>query len=192
MFLTVTNITVLSLDPSYNATGWAVLSYDASANRITQVVACGWIETRRDKKTPVTFNDIQRIYTIAGALNSLLDEYTPDVVCSEIPLGSQSASAAKSLGIAKGIVTSICCVRGATARYINPLAVKLAVCGKRNAEKSEVILAVEKKLKEVKKLNGRLTRTGKFTKLHEARCDAIAVGMSILTMNGKFRQWPEN
>lgn len=174
---------ILGLDPSFSATGYVIIT---GSKKSAKIVEAGWIPTMRDKGISVTFDDIGRIYQIVLELNALVTRYSPYLICTEVPLGSQSASAAKSLAIAKGIVATVCALRNITSRFINPLSVKLAVCGKRKAEKWEVIEAVENIYPSVKKLKGRLNRNGRFTLMHEARCDAIAVVLATTIMDGKY------
>lgn len=166
---------ILSLDPSFSATGWAIIG----AKQKFELIDYGWINTKKYKDIPVTLGDMMRAETIASGIIRLVNAYNITLINSEIPLGSQSANAAKGLGISKGIVATICAVSGIKRMYINPLKVKMILCGNRYAEKAQIIGVVENYFDELKSSEKRKSKGGKFTLFHEAICDAIAVTLAL-------------
>ena len=168
---------ILSLDPSFTATGYAVLVDRGPYN--LSLVTYGWIQTRKDKNMQVTLDDMCRAQSIADALDQLVRANHITHLYSEVPLGTISAISAKGLSIAKGVVASIAQVHGLNAVYLNPFRVKKALCGNNNAEKKEIVAVVESKFPELIVLKRRLGRTGKFSAEHEAICDAIAVTLAV-------------
>lgn len=169
---------VLSIDPSFTATGYAVLKVDTKCKM--SLVTWGWIRTNKGKKTPVTIDDMFRAQQIAAKLDDLVTSFSITHLYSEVPLGTMSAISAKGLSIAKGVVAVIAQVKSLTTTYINPFRVKKTVCGNNHATKEEIIAAVEIKFPELGRRDKRLKRDGKsFTPEHEAICDAVAIALAI-------------
>ena len=53
------------------------------------------------------YKELVRANSTLFRLIELLKEYNPDHICGEVPLGAQSASAAKALGIATAILSAV-------------------------------------------------------------------------------------
>lgn len=181
--------TILSVDPSFSATGWAVLlnSSQKRNNCVYQLVDYGWIKTIKHKKMSVGVDDMNRARQIATELLFQIRTHNVTEIYSEIPLGSQSANAAKALGIAKGIVATITCVdKFDSFLWMNPFQIKATLCGNKNAEKEEIIKVVECAFPSLRRDSRRKKRTGKFSLFHEAVCDAIAVALAIKKSNARY------
>lgn len=169
---------ILSLDPSFAATGYVVLRRPKGGKM--SLVTFDWIPTHKSRaaRQSVTLDDMRRAQEIACRLITVINHYKPTVLCSEVPLGSQSAVASKGLAIVKGVVATLVQVYEVLPIYLNPFQVKKGVCGNKDATKEEVIQAVERVIPELKQNVYRKNRNGRFTPLHEAVCDAAAVAIA--------------
>lgn len=129
--------TILTLDMSLCATGWAVLRTNGIPE---ELVATGCITTKpgRNRKGNQAADDIRRAGEVASAILGLLREYQPDLIVGELPYGSQHAKAAKAEGMCKGIMASLREFQQVPCLWVLPQAGKLSVCGVENASKANV------------------------------------------------------
>ena len=96
--------TILTNDPSMTAWGWAVLDWKGN------VLKVGCIKTEpAQKKLRIRKGDrtVQRISEINQVLLPIIKEYKVVYILSELPHGSQSASAAVMIGVVAGMIQTI-------------------------------------------------------------------------------------
>lgn len=134
---------VLTLDPSFSATGWAVVEI---TDVKFKVIAVGCIKTSSKEKKK-TFKFIEKTrQLVTGIKNVLLDYPEVTEIISEIPVGSQSSSAIQALAACHGIVSSVAVLNNLDVKWVSAKDVKEYVVGDRNAEKHQVEQAVLTKL----------------------------------------------
>lgn len=132
--------TILANDPSFTAWGWAVLDNN-------KVVDKGCIKTspenkaRRIRKGDDT---VRRIHEIATFLSNIIDKHNVRFVISELPHGSQTASAAVMIGAVTGIMQTICTVKNIAIDWYSEADAKKHLLNRRSATKQETINAIDK------------------------------------------------
>jgi len=160
------NFPVLALDPSLTAFGYAIIDgYN--------VLESGCIKTKPSNKVlKIRKGDdqIRRIAEILNVFYTLFEQYPIKYIVSEQPHGSQSASAATSLGMMLGIVQTISVFTGICVEWYTELESKRCILYKNEATKSEMIEAIRKKPYK----NWYRGVKGKKA-INEAVADAIAV-----------------
>ena len=162
---------MLALDPSFRATGWAVLNLGPM-----QIVALGVIQTAKAKATErllAAADDGRAGLVIRRAVKGLLEEYLPIVVAQEANTGSKSAKAAKQLARAQQACCDACDEHlGAMPMMHTPQAVKKGMTGAMGASKDEVEAAVRKHWPEA---DFNVLLAGVAPKKRENAFDALAV-----------------
>lgn len=127
---------VLVNDPSIRAWGWAVLDYDGF------VVAHGCIKTETsNKKLRIRKGDdrVRRISELNQALLAAIRKYNVTFLISELPHGSQSASAAVMVGITTAIMQTISDTLDIGLEWYSEADAKRCALGKNSASKDEMI-----------------------------------------------------
>lgn len=162
--------TIIGLDPSVRAYGWALLRLD----HMPHVLDAGCILTERDEDAAYRFEDDgARIDAIAQTLLRVFAramQLGPLCVAMEAPAGSQSATSAKMLGFAYAITRTLCIARNVRPIAIRAAEVKLAIAGDKDAEKLRVAEGVER-------VTG-WTSSAKSPAEREAEADAVAVALA--------------
>ena len=137
-----TEFKVLANDPSMTAWGWCVV--DAKTNFI---YSTGCIKTgaenkvRRIRKGDDT---IRRIQEINHQLINIIKVYDVKFIISELPHGSQNASAAVMLGLVTGVIQTIADVLDIPIDWYSEGDAKKYLLNKRSATKKETIDAIDK------------------------------------------------
>jgi len=155
---------VLANDPSVCAWGYAVL------NGKGEILATGCIKTvGGGKKMRIRKGDdtIRRISEIDERLKQVIEEYHVTYMISELPHGSQNASAAVMQGSVSGIAQTISVFTGIGIEWYSEGDSKKCLLGKISAEKVETINAISK-------LYGDKWRT-KTKYINEAVADALSI-----------------
>lgn len=124
---------ILGLDPSMSNLGiaWATYSPDSQSLLVDRVETVS-PKPETSKQIRQNSKDLDRAKQLYDALEAAVA--SSDLVCVEIPVGSQSARAMASYGICVGLLASI----KKPMIQVTPAEVK-AVTGIRNASKTEVI-----------------------------------------------------
>ncbi len=128
---------ILGIDPGTATTGYGVIDKRGSA---VKFVACGAILT--DKNTPMP----QRLEQIYNELNTLIDQYAPEVLVTEQLFFSNNVTTALQVGRTVGIVLLTAAQRHLPWLEYRPAEVKQAVVGYGNAEKKQVQYMVKQLL----------------------------------------------
>jgi len=135
---------ILANDPSITAWGWSVVTPDGV------VVDSGIIKTKRsDKKLRIRAGDdrTRRIREINTVIINLIVKYNPKLIVGELPHGSQSASAAISLGVTTAILETVSYCYNKPIEWYSEGDAKVAVFGKGmgNVSKTNMVYAIDKK-----------------------------------------------
>ena len=136
--------TVLTNDPSLTAWGWAVLSLEG------EVIAVGCIKTQSEAKARrIRKGDdrVRRISELNVELLVLIHDYNVQYILSELPHGSQTASAAVMIGITAGIMQTIADCHNIGVEWYSEGDAKKCLLGRKAATKQDVIDAVKQKYK---------------------------------------------
>jgi Holliday junction resolvasome RuvABC endonuclease subunit len=135
------NIHILANDPSVCAWGYSVL--DQNGNIVDQ----GCIKTvGGGKKMRIRKGDdtIRRIREINQRLITVIKKYNVEYLLSELPHGSQNASAAVTQGVVSGIMQTISDCMEIGIEWYSEGDSKKCLLGKTSAEKKETIDAISK------------------------------------------------
>jgi len=128
---------LLGVDIS-SSLGWA--AFDIVEGKEI-LVAVGVTKTLRESKQRnilVSFDDIRRGMELANALRLAIEKYDVRSIVVEVPTGSQSAQAAKALGIAKGIIASVATLLPVLVDYLTPADLKRTATGRVSTTKEEI------------------------------------------------------
>lgn len=130
-------IPVLGMDPSFRNWAYAYAYVDPHDNNEIHVVRVDTLTTTRSKSKQVRRNsdDLRSAQELHQGLHGAIEEWNPLTVISEIPSGSQSATASRGLGIAVGVLGSM----NQTLIQVMPQEVKLAFIGSKTASKRDII-----------------------------------------------------
>lgn len=129
---------ILCLDPSFTHCGCSIIDANGS------VVDAGTIitEKTKNKLLRVADDDVRRITQIASQLKTIIQHYEIKGILAELPpSNSQSAQAAKGLGMAVGIVTTLATAFDIPLEWATPNEVKRALAGRENASKEDMMKA---------------------------------------------------
>lgn len=130
----MSKIKVIGVDMAFANMGLAFAEIDVvghAVNMLDLQLVC--TEARGGKQVRKSSDDLRRGRALFDALYKAASGAT--LVMAEVPGGSQSARAAKTLGIATGVLA--CCP--VPVVEVDPSEVKLAAVGKKTASKAEMI-----------------------------------------------------
>ena len=169
-------IKVAGMDPSFTNWGTAEGTLCLEHGYLTDVTTdLQRTEKGKDKQVRVNSDDLRRTEDLARHAFMVADR--AKVIFSECPVGSQSASAMKSVGVAHGIVGAMR-AKGYIVIEVQAKAVKKALTGNANASKADMIEAAMKQYPDA----GWTWHRGKPTDNNEHRADAIgAIHAGVLT-----------
>lgn len=137
---------ILTNDPSLTAWGWAII------NQLGKVVETGAIKTQpQSKKLRIRKGDdrVRRINELNTQLLKLFDKYHIALILSELPHGSQSASAAFMIGVVTGVMQTIGNCKNVSVEWFSEGDAKKSISGKRSLNKEEMISCVSKVYPEI-------------------------------------------
>lgn len=140
---------VLAIDAGFRCLGWALISPLQDKKKLLSILDCGTVETKTDPALSVAASDCNRAIYQGMQLHTLLMRIDlergamPAMFVIELPHGgAKSARAARTMGIATGIIGAICGATGTGALFVTPAQGKMAAAGARDASKLEVIRGV--------------------------------------------------
>lgn len=125
--------TVIAIDPGYDRVGVAVFK--------------GEELLYSDCFTPSTKEFVDRINMIAHELERTINEYKPTELAMETLFFSKNQKTALKVAEARGVILHTCTKLGLSFFEYSPQAVKIAVTGSGNADKTAVITMVERLIK---------------------------------------------
>lgn len=170
--MTSRTITVLGIDPSMSNFGFVLAQVDPLTGEIVGTPYIKLVQTAptKDKKTiRKSSDDLRRCRELYTPLKELVAK--ADIVCSEMPLGSQNASAMKSVGICMGLLSTI----DKPFIQVMPEEVKLASVGTKTASKAEMIDWAYNRHPDANWLRKSKKPDAPITAKNEHIADAIAV-----------------
>lgn len=128
-------IRILGIDPSMNNFGYAAATFNLDTQELTydQIILVS--PTKAPKKKTVRQNSVDLVLAKEHfkSLSKFVGKF--DIVCVEIPVGSQTARAMASYGICIGLLASI----DKPMIQVTPIEVKLAATGNKTATKRDMI-----------------------------------------------------
>lgn len=133
-------LTILTNDPSLTAWGWAVLRGD-------KIIQVGCIKTAPEqKKRRIRKGDdnTRRVSEIVQELHQLIAFHNVNYILSELPHGSQNASAAVMIGMTVGIIQTLADCLKLPVEWYSEMDAKKCLLNKRSATKQETINAIDK------------------------------------------------
>ena len=136
------DLIILTNDPSITAWGYAVL--DAQSN----VLTAGCIKTEPQyKKRRIRKGDdtVRRVSEINQRLLKVIRHYKVSYILTELPHGSQNASAAVMIGIVTGVVQTLSDALELGVEWYSEMDAKKCLLGKNSATKREVLNAIVEK-----------------------------------------------
>lgn len=170
---TVTNtVKVLGIDPAYTHVGLVLADIDPVTGAVVGTPLLRLVVTKpgKEKKTVrKSSDDLRRCRELHTALVPLVAQ--AHVVCAEMPVGSQNASAMKGVGACTMLLAMI----QKPLIELTPEEVKLASVGKKTATKKEVIAWAYDRHPEAAWLRLNDKPTGRLINDNEHIADALGV-----------------
>ncbi len=167
-----TTIRVLGIDPAYRNFGMVLADVDPTTGAIvgTPELRLVTTETGKEKKgVRKSSDDLRRCRVLVEGLRAMVAK--ADVVCAEMPLGSQSATAMKGVGVCMGLLAAI----DKPLIELTPDEVKLAAVGKSTATKAAMIEWAHARHPDANWLRLNDKPTGRLLSANEHLADAVAV-----------------
>jgi Holliday junction resolvasome RuvABC endonuclease subunit len=134
--------TILTNDPSMTAWGWVALDWKGN------IIEKGCIKTSGvpKKKRRIRKGDdtVRRVNEINQELLKVIKQYKVDYILSELPHGSQNASAAVMIGIVTGIMQTLSDSLEIGIEWYSEGDAKKCVLGRQSATKGDMIEAINK------------------------------------------------
>ena len=137
----IKELVVLTNDPSITAWGWSVVD---SAGTI---LGAGCIKTEplyKKRRTRKGDDTVRRVSEITQSLLFIIKHYKVTYLLTELPHGSQNASAAVMIGIVTGVVQTLSDVLEIGVEWYAEMDAKKCVLEKNSATKKEMIDAIVK------------------------------------------------
>ncbi|MFH0996412.1 MAG: crossover junction endodeoxyribonuclease RuvC [Pseudomonadota bacterium] len=125
---------LIALDIAFKNIGWTLWE-----NK--HPIMAGVIQTEKtqNKQTRVCDDNAYRCSVAARTLHEIIRRHSVKAIIGESPMGSQSAAAAKSAGLAIGLVATTACLLDLPIEFCTPDAVKKAVTGRKDASKDDIM-----------------------------------------------------
>jgi Holliday junction resolvasome RuvABC endonuclease subunit len=135
---------ILACDPSLTAWGYAVVDWEGN------VLDVGCIKTEpENKKRKIRKGDdsVRRVSEINNMLQSLIEQYHINYILTELPHGSQNASAARMIGYVVGMLQTWSDSLRIGIEWYSEDDVKKYLFNRRSVTKSEMINKIKTKIK---------------------------------------------
>lgn len=167
---------IICLDLALANTGVAVIAINK--NNKDELLSVQTIHTDKSGKLKVSDDEWRRTKELTAALEQVVKNNNPAHVFIECPTGgSKSASAARSMAVARGAACACLHGLGKSATLISPFEAKAAATGNKLAEKSDVKIAVKREFPDFQ--GWVLGKRGQIVEgLNEHVYDAISVYMA--------------
>lgn len=160
-------VKIMGIDPSLNNFGFFFGFLDINTGFLENphVFLSQLPEKKTSKIVRQNSHDLQSARFHASNLEEFIAHHQPDVICVELPVGSQTARAMASYGICIGVISSI----SRPLIQVTPLEVKLAATGSKTATKTQMIEWAVEQYPEA----AWLKHGGKLTAKNEHIADAL-------------------
>jgi len=130
---------ILANDPSIRGWGWAIIQLEGSFCRILDSGCIRTSSEHKKRRIRKADDTVRRLNIISDELVEIHKEYEVDWVLSELPHGSQSASASKMIGAVAGISCAFSSCFDIPIEYYSEGDAKKHLSGKRSLTKEETI-----------------------------------------------------
>lgn len=153
---------LLSLDVGFRNMGWSAID-----DKSRELIDCGVIQTRKAKDKRIKYTDqfYKNAQDLFHGLSELVKKVEPFAMIGELPHGGgQNARAIAQMMSAISIVSGVSFFHDLPTEWCTPTDVKMAVTGKQNASKMDIMLAIAKKFEipiEQKEIGCRVTKKNK-------------------------------
>jgi crossover junction endodeoxyribonuclease RuvC len=164
---------VLGIDPGFASLGIAVVARDGS-----ELYEVAVLETELVKGMKASVDNVRRVQEIGRGIVGVLDRLEPPAfIACEAMSFARSASASHKVGLAWGTIAEIARSYRAPVVQASPQEIKIALCGRKNASKDDVILEIERRFPEV--------QWPKRLALWEHAADAVGAAVTCIQREGK-------
>lgn len=162
----------MGLDPSMNNFGMVVGKLDLDTGVLSDLTLSLSSPSKPTDKKTVRQNskDLDHARNQYQNLHDFINHHNPDLVCVEIPVGSQSARAMASYGMCIGILASI----NTPLIQVTPTEVKMAAVKSKTATKQEMIDWAANMYPEASWLTHKSKGVLTLTQANEHLADALA------------------
>lgn len=136
---------ILGIDPGFASVGYAVVAMGAEPAQDSPI-KMGVIRTQKadgKRKVRASEDNLERAKEISKELQTILTLYPASLICAETMSYPRNSAAAAKMAICWGVLAAIAQQRGIALTQASPQEVKKAVCGKKDASKEDVKVALD-------------------------------------------------
>jgi crossover junction endodeoxyribonuclease RuvC len=168
---------VLGLDPGFASLGWCACSVTAGSVR---AVAAGVLRTKKSAAKHGVYasdDNLTRARFIYSAFDAIVVAFQPAALCAESMSFPRNASAAAKVAMSWGVIAAVAEAHALPVLQASPQAVKLALCGKKDASKEEVQAALRVRIGDLDPLLLNVPK-GQHEHPYDAGAVVVACGAS--------------
>lgn len=136
---------ILTNDPSITAWGYAVIETEVSHFKVVEADCLKTSPEQKKRRIRKGDDTTRRVSEINQHLLEIIRKYNVDYILSELPHGSQNASAAVMIGIVTGVAQTLADCLDIGIEWYSEMDSKKCLLNKRSATKDEMIKAVKSK-----------------------------------------------
>ncbi len=151
---------IIAIDPGYERMGVAILEKNLKTNGKEGLVFSECF------KTSPKISHEERLKFIGQEIENLIQKYKPEAMAIETLFFKNNQKTAMHVSEARGVMLYVASVLGLGVAEFSPMAIKIAVTGYGNSDKTQVISMVQKLIK----INTNIKYDDEY--------DAIAVGLT--------------
>lgn len=134
---------LIGIDAGFVSTGISVFEVGKGGCKFLEAKCIKTEKSSKKRGLRVADDDSERIRVIVAGIDEIYSKYASSndiFIAVEIPTGgAQGARANRTMGIITGAIVAFITLRNVPVEYITPNEVKLAVTGRRNASKEEIM-----------------------------------------------------
>lgn len=169
---------ILGLDAGFVLPGYGIVDTVSNTVLCAGSIATSRLSKKDRKKSAhfyVSHDDARRVAYIYAELKKIVQQYHPETVCIELPVGAgRSSSAVKGMAYASAIAAILAQECKLNPVFLTPAQNKMASTGMQDGEKDQVMAGVQRRFTDV---NWPVNRQGQYNKL---QCWAMADALSTI------------
>jgi Holliday junction resolvasome RuvABC endonuclease subunit len=142
-------VIVLGIDAALCNLGIAAVDITPTGERVVETLVARTEPSPKKRKVRAIDDDARRVDELVRALDAAVTKHRPAVLAVEATGAGKGSKAVRAMALVFGAVVTVARLRGLPLVQANPIDVKLAMTGRKNASKDEVILAVEQRFPDV-------------------------------------------
>jgi crossover junction endodeoxyribonuclease RuvC len=136
---------VLGIDAALCNLGLAAVELAASREHLVEVMVARTEPSPKKRRVRAIDDDARRVAELVVALERFIDRHRPAALAVEATGAGKGSKAVRAMALVFGAVVAVAKVRGLPLVQASPTDVKLAIAGRKDASKDDVVAAVVKR-----------------------------------------------